>query len=77
MKKAVFAIRTHKFSDREKYLYDYAVNYFGKTNTFIACNNDVEDIKISARKASRRATKLDEFEFEDVKNEQKIEFDGR
>ena len=46
MKKAVFAIRTHKFSDSEKYLYDYAAQYFGKTNTLIACNNDVEDIKI-------------------------------
>ena len=46
MKKAVFAIRTHKFSDSEKYLYDYAAQYFGKTNTFIACNNNVEDIKI-------------------------------
>ena len=35
---------------------------------------DVEDIKISAKKASRRATKIDEFEFEE-KNEQKIQFD--
>ncbi len=35
---------------------------------------DVEDIKISAKKASRRATKLDEFEFEEVKEEQKIQF---
>ena len=36
---------------------------------------DVEDIKISAKKASRRATKLDEFEFEEIKNEQNINFD--
>ena len=35
---------------------------------------DVEDIKISAKKASRRATKIDEFEFEE-KNEQNIQFD--
>ena len=35
---------------------------------------DVEDIKISAKKASRRATKLDEFEFEEIKNEQNIQF---
>ena len=46
MDKTVFAIRTHTFGDREKYLYDYAVKYFGKSNTFIACNNEVEDIKI-------------------------------
>ena len=35
---------------------------------------DVEDIKISAKKASRRAIKLDEFEFEEIKNEQNIQF---
>ena len=46
MKKAVFAIRTHKFGHSEKYLYDYASKYFGKDNTFIACNNNAENIKI-------------------------------
>lgn len=46
MKKAAFAIRTHKFSDNEKYLYDYVAKYFGKDNTFIACRNNSEDIKI-------------------------------
>lgn len=39
---------------------------------------DVEDIRISARKASRRAVKLDEFEFEETKNDQKnIKFDNK
>ena len=33
---------------------------------------DVEEIKISAKKASRRATKLDEFEFEHAQDEQKL-----
>ena len=36
---------------------------------------DVEEIKISAKKASRRATKLDEFEFEEKKTEEKIQHD--
>ena len=42
---------------------------------FELASKDVEDIKISAKKASRRATKLDEFEFEEIKIEQKIEVD--
>ena len=54
MKKAVFAIRTHKFSNSEKYLYDFAAKYFGKNNTFIACNNNAEDIKILAFVYCRR-----------------------
>ena len=33
---------------------------------------DVEEIKISAKKASRRATKLDEFEFEHAQDEKKL-----
>ena len=33
---------------------------------------DVEEIKISAKKASRRATKLDEFEFDHAQDEQKL-----
>ena len=35
---SAFAIRTHKFSEQEKVLYEYAVKYFGASNTFIACN---------------------------------------
>ena len=42
---------------------------------FELASRDVEDIKISARKASRRAYKLDEFEFEAVDNEQKIQLE--
>ena len=44
---------------------------------FELASKDVEDIKISARKASSRVVKLDRFEFEDSvgKNQFKIEED--
>ena len=40
---------------------------------FDLATRDVEDIKISARKASRRALKLDDIEFEAIDNEKKIQ----
>ena len=40
------------------------------TKHFELAAKDVEDIKISAKKASRRAIKLDRFEFEESKLEQ-------
>lgn len=43
---SAFAIRTHTFLEKEKRLYEYAVKYFGASNTFIACNTTKNDIKI-------------------------------
>ena len=45
------------------------------TKHFDLAVKDVEDIKISAKKASQRAVKLDRFEFEEPKVEQKFEVD--
>jgi DNA recombination protein RmuC len=42
---------------------------------FESASKDVEDIKISAKKASQRAVKLDRFEFEDVEIEKEIKLD--
>jgi hypothetical protein len=43
---SAFAIRTHKFSEQEKVLYEYAVKYFGASNTFIACNTTKNNVNI-------------------------------
>lgn len=43
---SAFAIRTHKFSEQEKILYEYASKYFGESNTFIACNTSEKNIDI-------------------------------
>ena len=45
------------------------------TKHFELAVKDVEDIKISANKASQRAIRLDRFEFEESKSEQKFEID--
>jgi DNA recombination protein RmuC len=45
------------------------------TKHFELAAKDVEDIKISAKKASQRAIKLDRFEFEESKLEQTVEID--
>ena len=45
------------------------------TKHFELAVKDVEDIKISASKASKRAIKLDRFEFEEPKVEQRFEID--
>ena len=47
------------------------------TKHFELAAKDVEDIKISAKKASRRAIRLDRFEFEELNAEQKFEIDQR
>ena len=43
---SAFVIRTHKFTEREKLLYEYASKYFGESNTFIACNTSKKNIII-------------------------------
>ncbi len=44
---------------------------------FELATRDVEEIKISAKKASRRASRLDQFEFEEIENEKEIEIETR
>lgn len=43
---SAFAIRTHKFGEREKVLYEYASKYFGANNTYITCNTKNNNINI-------------------------------
>ena len=45
------------------------------TKHFELAAKDVDDIKISAKKVAHRAIKLDRFEFDDSKVEQKIRAD--
>jgi DNA recombination protein RmuC len=42
---------------------------------FELASRDVEDIRISAKKASSRAIKLDRFEFDDLKIGNEVELD--
>ena len=45
------------------------------TKHFELAAKDIEDIKISAKKASQRAIKLDRFEFDEQKVEQEFGID--
>ncbi len=44
--KNCFAVRTHKFGEREKKFYQFAEKFFGKENTYLILNVDDDNLKI-------------------------------
>ena len=44
--KNAFAVRSHFFGEREKLLYRYVEEYFGKENTYLVIHSDDEKLKI-------------------------------
>ena len=47
--KNAFAVRSHRFGEREKALYHYASEFFGKDNTFLVFNSADENLNIPSQ----------------------------